>query len=94
MKEKFRQMMNSSKELDSFKEKQGERKQHSEKGVNAYTVFLAVVCVAIAVLGFVCRDLYFGFGFLLLALLLGLMAFFSYRFEKKKAENKNTKNEK
>ena len=94
MKEKFRQIMNNSKEFEDYKEKRPASQQRSEKRPNAYTVFLGVVCVAISVLGFVCRDLYFGFGFLLLAILLGLMAFFSYRSEKKKAENKNTKNKK
>lgn len=94
MKEKFRKMIESNKELEAYKEKRSKRQQQSEKGLNAYTVFLAVVCVAISVLGFVCRDLYFGFGFLLLAVILGLMAFFSYGSEKKKKENQNSENKK
>lgn len=90
MKEKFRQRMNSHKELEDYKAKKKAAQERSEKGLNAYTVFLSVVCLGIAIVGFVCRDFWFGIGFVVLSLLLGLMAFFSYRSEKKK----NTDNKK
>ncbi len=90
VKEKFKKMMEDDSAYRDMKEKQAKRREHSEKGVNAYTVFLSIMCLAISILFFVYKDLWFGLGFLGLTVLLGAMAFFSYRAERKAdKENKS-----
>lgn len=91
MKEKFRKKMEDNSEYRDMKEKQRKRLEKSEKGINAYTVFLGVVCVIIAVVFFAFAEFLLGLIFLGLALVLGAMAYFSYREEKKNSESKNDK---
>lgn len=88
MKEKFKKMMEDDSAYKDMKEKREKHRQKSEKGVNAYTVFLSVICLAISILFFVYRDLWFGLGFLGGAVLLGLMAFFSIRAERRSDDEK------
>ncbi len=86
MKERFKKMMEDDSAYKDIKEKRKNRREKSEKGVNAYTVFLSIMCLAVSVLFFVYRDLWFGLGFLGISALLGAMAFFSYRSERKSSE--------
>lgn len=79
MKEKFRGIMNRDPLADRAKEDFERRRESSEKNADAYTVVLAAVSLAIAVLFFVYKELWLGLGFVGLSALLGLMAFFSYR---------------
>ncbi len=83
MKEKFKKMMEDDSAYKDMKEKRENRREKSEKGVNAYTVFLGIMCLAISIIFFVYKDLWLGLGFLGGAVLLGTMAFFSYRAERK-----------
>ncbi|MBQ7999695.1 MAG: hypothetical protein IJ298_00575 [Ruminococcus sp.] len=92
MKEKFKRMMEDDSALRDMEEKRQKRRESSEKGVNAYTVFLSVMCLGIAVLFFVYKDLWFGLGFVGLSALLGVVAFFSYRSEYKNRQNKEDNN--
>ncbi len=90
MKGNFKKMMKDDSAYRDMKEKQEKRRDRSEKGVNAYTIFLGIMCLGISVLFFVYKDLWFGLGFLGLSVLLGAMAFFSYRGERNNSE-KGTK---
>ena len=89
----LKKMMEDDSAYRDMREKQGKRRENSEKGANAYTVFLSVICLGIAVLFFVYKDLWFGLGFVGLSAILGLVAFFSYRSEYKNRQDKEEKNQ-
>lgn len=90
-KEKSKMILNNRPQVENLNRQNDALRNNSEKGINIYTVFLCVVCVAIAVLFFVYRSVGFGFLFLGLATLLGVVAYLSFRSEcRKKDARKNS----
>lgn len=63
----------------------------TEKALNGYCIFLAVVCTIVAILFFVGGAWYWGLIFLFVTALLGLSVYFSKRAEEKEKLRKEKK---
>ncbi len=88
MKDKFKEKMNDRSYEERLMRNYKKKRENSEQRVNAYSVFLAVVCALVAVVFFFCRELWLGLGFLGIGGLLILMVYLSEKENKKDDKNK------
>lgn len=84
--EKSKMLLNNRPMVENLNRQNDALRNNSEKGINAYTVVLCVLCVAVAVVFFVFKSIGFGLFFLGLAVLLAVVAYFSYRAERRDRE--------
>lgn len=81
--EKSKMILNNRPMVAGLNRQNDAYKNNSEKGLNAYTVFLCVVCAIIAVLFLVNKVWLFGGIFAGIGALLAFVAVLSYKAEKK-----------
>lgn len=88
-KDKFRKKMDDRTYEERLMKNYKKRREKSEERTNAYSYFLAVVCVAIAVMFFVYGSLLLGFVFLGLGGFLVLLVYLTKRADKKEKNKKD-----